>query len=311
MDDSKKRRNDLDFLKGLSIIAVILYHVGILPYGFIGVECFLVVSGFLIIPKLSSQIVEGDFNYFSWLWRRLARIWPVTLCATTTCLIIGYWFLIPDSYENIAQSVVASNIFANNILAAITTKNYWDTANEFKPLMQMWYLGIMAQFFVLFPILLKLIVVPFGKKYSRFFKQWLPVIVILIVSLMLYVIPGTAFTQKFYFIQYRLWEFALGGTIGILTSKSILKGNKLIGIFALLAIVLFFLMDFKSLAEIDNVTIIGASSMIKESDIVKVISTIAVAILSALFIISRLSVNWGGWYTTSVECHSVSLCGIS
>lgn len=108
------RRSDLDFLKGLSIIAVILYHVGILPYGFLGVECFLVISGFLLIPKLSKQIVDKDFHYFPWLWKRLYRIWPITLCASIVCLAIGYWCLIPDSYKNICQSIVASDLFANN-----------------------------------------------------------------------------------------------------------------------------------------------------------------------------------------------------
>ena len=193
------RRNDIDFLKGIAIIAVVLYHVGVLPYGFLGVEIFLVISGYLLIPKLVNQLSEGNFNYFSCLFKHLYRIWPIMLAASIISLIIGYFVMIPESYENLSERAVASNLFANNILGAITTKNYWDSANEYKPLMQMWYLGIIAQFYIIFPLLLLILKLFFRKnKYGWGLNS---VISLGIISLFLYLMPELEFTQKFYFFN--------------------------------------------------------------------------------------------------------------
>lgn len=291
-----ERRNDIDLLKGIAIIAVVFYHVGLLPYGFLGVEIFLVVSGYLLIPKLTIQISSGDYKYFPWLLKRLYRIWPITLAASIVSLFLGYFLMIPDSYENLAESVVASNLFSNNILSAITTKNYWDTSNEYKPLMQMWYLGIIAQFYVLFPLLLSIL----HKCTSRYFKNtWglISVIALGALSLLLYLLPGVPYTQKFYFIQYRIWEFAFGGAMGLLLLKSnphFAKFSKYIFFVAVLIMLGLACYDFTSLSHINNVTIIGAPAS-SDTTYLKVIGTISMSIVTCIMLLSNVKIG-GGYY---------------
>ena len=140
----KEYRKDLDALKGISIIAVVLYHVGILPYGYLGVDTFLVINGFFIIPSLIESQTIGNYSFGQWFVTRMSRFLPIIIIASVVCLAIGYFVMIPDDYENLSQSTFASLIFCQNILSAITTGNYWDSVNEYKPLMQSWQLGVIA-----------------------------------------------------------------------------------------------------------------------------------------------------------------------
>ena len=66
-------------------------------------------------------------------------------------MLLGYFVMLPDDYENLSQSVIATNGFGNNILAAITTENYWDISNDNKPLMHTWYVGVVMQFYLVYP----------------------------------------------------------------------------------------------------------------------------------------------------------------
>lgn len=287
-----ERRNDIDLLKGIAIIAVVFYHVGLLPYGFLGVEIFLVVSGYLLIPKLTIQISSGNYKYFPWLFKRLYRIWPITLVASIVSLVLGYFLMIPDRYENLAESVVASNLFSNNILSAITTKNYWDTSNEYKPLMQMWYLGIVAQFYVLFPLLLSIL----HKCTSKYFKNnWrlMSVIALGTLSLLLYLLPGVPYTQKFYFIQYRIWEFAFGGVMGLLLLKSnsyYARFSKYIFVVVIMIMLGIACYDFTSLSHINNVTIIGAPTP-SGTTYLKIIGTISMSIVTCVALLSNVKMR--------------------
>ena len=136
----KQRNTVLDAIKGIAIIAVALYHFGggILPYGYLGVDVFLVVGGYLLIRSLSKQIGNSEFHYWSFLFRKIVRLWPLVLLAVIASVAVGYFLSLPDDYENLAESAIASSAFANNVLQCITTKNYWDVVNQYKPLMHLW-----------------------------------------------------------------------------------------------------------------------------------------------------------------------------
>ncbi len=142
----------LDVLKAFAIIAVVLYHSGFLTFGYLGVDLFLVINGYLITNGLCNKILitndltciekgggeiqeSGWRKYFDFELSRIIRLLPVLLVAGVVCMTIGFWAMLPDDYENLSESVIATNLFGNNILAAITTKNYWDVVNEYKPLM--------------------------------------------------------------------------------------------------------------------------------------------------------------------------------
>ena len=155
MGISSIRKNNIDFLKGIAIIAVVLYHMGLLESGYLGVDIFFVIAGFLTVSSIYRKLEDNSFSYWAYIKNKVVRLLPMILIASAFCLIIGFILWLPDDYENLSESIIASTFFSNNILSGITTKNYWDTVNDFKPLMHMWYLGILMEFYVIAPLLMK------------------------------------------------------------------------------------------------------------------------------------------------------------
>lgn len=152
-----EHRKDLDVLKGFAIIAVVFYHLGILKSGYLGVDLFLVINGFLIIPSVCRHVSDGDFSYWQFLKKRVIRILPLIVIATFCCMVWGFFSMLPDDYENLSEYVIASNVLSGNIMSAISSGNYWATFNEYKPLMHMWYVGVIFEFYVTFPLIVMLV----------------------------------------------------------------------------------------------------------------------------------------------------------
>ena len=138
-----------DLIKAVAILAVVLYHFGLMQYGYLGVDIFFVVAGYLTGKSIQRSREKGKPGYFGFLIKRLIRLLPLVLIASIVCLLIGCFLMLPDDYENLAESVVATNFFSNNILQCITTKNYWDVVNNYKPLMHTWYLGVLFEAYIL------------------------------------------------------------------------------------------------------------------------------------------------------------------
>lgn len=213
-------RKDLDVLKGIAIIAVVFYHLGILKSGYLGVDLFFVINGFLVIPSVIKQLSTGEFSYFQFLKKRVVRLLPLIVVAMAVCLGVGYWGMLPDDYENLSQYVVASGLLSGNIMSSISAANYWDVLNDFKPLMHMWYVGILFEFYIVFPLIAWL--------FSKLFKavRWdfgkamnVLLVCLTVVSLALYLNPNTPTQYKFYYLPYRFFEITLGGIIALNTSK--------------------------------------------------------------------------------------------
>lgn len=118
--------------------------------------------------------------------------------------------MLPDDYENLAESVVATNFFGNNILQAITTKNYWDVVNDFKPLMHTWYMGVLMQYYVVVPFLM-FVIAKVAKKDRKYFTIG-ALAIVGVVSFLAYLFIGSL-SDKFYFTQYRLFEFCAGSLV--------------------------------------------------------------------------------------------------
>lgn len=213
---SKTYRNDIDGLRGIAVLAVILFHFGYLPNGFLGVDIFFVISGFLITEIIYRKIVDNQFSIVDFYLRRARRILPLVLFVILVSLLIGIVTMLPDDLENLAQSVIATNLFINNILLLITTRNYWDVVNEYKPLMHTWSLGIEQQFYLFYPFLFTLV----GKKRI----SWLlPLIAFTTgVSLILYLSPYHQDFEKFYLIYFRFWEISAGGILAILLKNRLI-----------------------------------------------------------------------------------------
>jgi peptidoglycan/LPS O-acetylase OafA/YrhL len=206
-------RPDIDGLRAIAVGAVILFHGGLLANGFVGVDVFFVISGFLITSIVYKEVTSGTFTLRNFYLRRIRRIIPMALFTSLIALVCGLFTMLPDDLENLSQSVIATNFFANNVLQAITTKNYWDIVNEYKPLMHTWSLGVEEQYYLVYPFLFLLF-------RGRRAHLLLPALVVLsVLSLALYLIPAFPGYKRFYFIQFRFWELAAGGIAALLVAN--------------------------------------------------------------------------------------------
>lgn len=207
----------IDVLKAVAIIAVVLYHTGLMTYGYLGVDLFLVIAGYLTTKSLCSKmdmpngLTGGGRFYIKFEISRIIRLLPPLLIAGVFCMLLGFFAMLPDDYENLSQSVIASNLFGNNILAAITTKNYWNVVNEYKPLMHTWYVGVVMQFYLVFPVLFYLARID----KSNTMRSILTIIgTVGVLSLLVY-FGTTNDAERFYYLPSRFFEFAVGGVCAL------------------------------------------------------------------------------------------------
>ena len=209
--ERKYYRKDLDILKGFAIIAVVLYHMGLCESGYLGVDIFFVISGFLITPKVVRVISEKKFRYFSFIEKRVARLLPLLLIVMACCLIAGYLTMMPDDYENLSQSVVASSFFSNNILSLITSRDYWALLMEYKPLMHTWYIGILFEYYLVLPLIFLLVYRITNNKDFYYRNAIITLGGLSLVSFALYLIPSISDGDKFYLLPYLFFEMGVGG----------------------------------------------------------------------------------------------------
>ncbi len=229
-----KYRNDIDGLRSISVFAVIAFHFGILTKGYLGVDVFFVISGYLITSIIYKEIEKGSFSFKEFYLRRIRRILPLSLLAVNVALFVGCFTMLPDDLENLSQSVIATNLFSNNILAYITVGNYWEAVNEFKPLMHTWSLSVEEQFYFIYPAMLLL--------FQKNKKILLGVSLLTSLSLLLYLVPYFSVYAKFYLIVFRFWEISAGGLVALLQEQRSKKATPWLKDAALLLIVgLFFI----------------------------------------------------------------------
>lgn len=228
---ARKYRNDIQGLRAIAVLVVIIFHFGYLPNGYLGVDVFFVISGFLITSIIYKQIIDDRFTIRDFYIRRIRRILPLALFIVLISLIVGIVTMLPDDLENLAESVVATNFFSNNILQAITTKDYWDVVNEYKPLMHTWSLGVEEQYYLVYPLLLVLV--------TKRKPAWtLSVVSIFaVVSLILYLMPHYEYYEKFYLIFFRFWELAAGGMTALALRGKLIE-NRYSALFILSLILL-------------------------------------------------------------------------
>jgi peptidoglycan/LPS O-acetylase OafA/YrhL len=229
----------IDGLRAFAVLAVILFHFGYLPNGYLGVDVFFVISGFLITGLLYTECKEQRFSIKNFYLRRIRRIIPMVSCITILSIAIGIFVMLPDDLENLAESAVATTLFSNNILQAITS-GYWNVVNDFKPLMHTWSLGVEEQYYLLYPILFLI----FSKKRINYITHTL--VFLTMVSLILYFATVFNDIAKFYYLPFRFFELSSGGIIAILLKNNQIstgRNNSLWSLFFLL--VLTILLIFK------------------------------------------------------------------
>ena len=262
-------RYDLDLLKGLAIIAVVLYHVGWCKSGYLGVDLFLVLNGYLVVPQVIRQIDEGRFRYWTFIEKKIFRLLPLVLIVSILSLAIGYWGMLPNDLRFLSEEAVAASTFMNNVLQAITTQNYWAAIYQ-KVLMHTWFLGVLFQFYVVFPLLMLLM--------RR--RMMMTLIVLTFLSILLYQLPVDSIGNKYYLLPYRFFEIAIGGLVAIRAPRvsTSMKYFSVVGLFLMI-----FFGTFTIGERAMPYNLVGGTNTIRESFLpreVMVILTVSFALMS-------------------------------
>lgn len=152
-----KYRPEIDGLRTLAVIPVILFHAGFKRFsgGFVGVDIFFVISGYLITTIILAELEAGKFSIINFYERRARRILPALFLVMAVCMPFAWLWLLPSDMEDFSQSVAAVSAFASNILFW-RESGYFETTAELKPLLHTWSLAVEEQFYVLFPLFLML-----------------------------------------------------------------------------------------------------------------------------------------------------------
>ncbi|MFZ5492764.1 MAG: acyltransferase family protein [Pseudomonadota bacterium] len=204
-------RREIDGLRALAVLPVIFFHAGFSAFsgGFVGVDVFFVISGYLITGIILAELANGKFSIAGFYERRARRILPALFLVIAVSLPFAWLWLLPDDMRGFSESVLAVAGFASNILFWRRT-DYFAPSSELSPLLHTWSLAVEEQFYLFFPLLL---IVTW-----RFFRHGALAIILLLSAISLAIAqwgvthePGAAF----YLLPTRGWELALGAAIAM------------------------------------------------------------------------------------------------
>ena len=234
-------RPDIDGLRAVAILLVIVFHAlpEALPAGFIGVDIFFVISGYLITGILLKDMTAGHFSYLHFYARRFRRIIPALITVLISILLLGWVLLLSDEYSKVARNVLAGATFTTNLIL-LREVGYFEWSAELNPLLHLWSLGIEEQFYLVWPPMLLFIF-----KRSRRIALYTLLLLVISFGLNVYFVSGNE-TKVFFLLPTRLWELLVGCLLAITdSSESMLAGRfgntKSIAGAALLAVSIYFI----------------------------------------------------------------------
>lgn len=208
-----KYRPEIDGLRAVAVLPVVLSHAGIpgLPGGFLGVDVFFVISGFLITSILCGEFEEQRFSTFAFYARRARRILPALAFMLLLALPAAWIAMLPSQLKDFGQSIVATLGFSANVYFWLT-QDYWAQAAELTPLIHLWSLGIEEQFYILFPALLGVL-----HRRPKLLTTTLAGLTLLSLLAMLFVRSKGFSASAFYLLPFRSWELLAGALAAVLT----------------------------------------------------------------------------------------------
>ena len=203
-------RADIDGLRALAVIPVLFFHAGFTGFsgGFVGVDVFFVISGYLITSIILEDIEAGRFSIISFYERRIRRIFPALFGTLLVSTVIAALILLPDELKNFGQSVTAATLFASNVL-------FWEEAGYFAraademPLLHTWSLAVEEQFYLVFPLFLVLLV-----RTGRNSVVFTAAAILLSFALAIWAVPHAP-DAAFYLAPMRAWELLLGALLAM------------------------------------------------------------------------------------------------
>ena len=204
-------RPDIDGLRAVAIIPVVIFHAfpSVLPGGFVGVDIFFVISGFLISSIILKGLQRETFSFSGFYANRIKRIFPALLFVLGTSFVFGWFFLLPGEYAQLGKHIVGGAGYVENFVL-LREAGYFDTKSFLKPLMHLWSLGIEEQFYLTYPFLLWL-----GWHLRRNVLAIIVPLVFISFSLNIWQVRGNV-AASFLLPQTRFWELWAGGILAYL-----------------------------------------------------------------------------------------------
>jgi len=204
-------RKDIDGLRALAVVPVVLFHAGVEPFsgGFIGVDVFFVISGYLITSLIADEIRQGRFSIIRFYERRVRRIFPALLAVLIFASVASWRLLMPQQFDDFAISVLSTALFISNIHFASVAGYFAAPAIE-KPLLHTWSLAVEEQFYLAFPLFLFIV--------HRWLKggwvAWLAPLALVSFAISVWGVAHDP-SVTFYLAQARVWELLLGSLLAV------------------------------------------------------------------------------------------------
>ena len=209
---SESYRPEIDGLRALAVIPVIFFHAGFEAFGggFVGVDVFFVISGYLITSIILRERDSGSFTLAGFYERRARRLLPALFLVLACCIPFGILILTPPFFEQFALGLVGSATFTSNVLFLFAETTYFSSAHsELNPLLHTWSLAVEEQFYLVFPLLLLFLL-----KFSRT-VLWAALSVLMLSSFVFSVAYSNT-VETFFAMQARFWELSIGVFLAII-----------------------------------------------------------------------------------------------
>ncbi len=219
----QKHREDIDGLRALAVIPVILFHASfeLFSGGYVGVDIFFVISGYLITNILINNLNENKFSITNFYERRIRRIFPALLLVLVVCVLFSFFLMLPAEFKRFKHSLISSLFFYTNYFFMFDV-GYFADAAETKPLLHIWSLAVEEQFYVVFPIYLYL-----AYKYVKKYLGVLTFILLVISFVYSFLLVNSAPSDAFYSTPSRAWELLTGSMLAIYPSRRIFRNKYL------------------------------------------------------------------------------------
>lgn len=306
-------RPDIDGLRAIAITAVVAFHAGLkgVTGGFIGVDIFFVLSGFLITSMLFKEAeLTGKINLQEFYARRVRRLLPASSLVLVISVLLAYFFLIPigDEQLKFVRSAIAAAFFVSNIYFWKSSGGYFDGPSDQIPLLHTWSLSVEEQFYLIWPILLIGIV-----RFAILKGLKLRNLVLLALAAMFTSSLATSIwlsiespSAGFYLLPSRIWELAAGAMAGVFLHKRELKNNlntrwfaellSLVGLSAIIIGIVYFdpTMAFPGWVALlpvsGTVAVVIAGALSDKNSVSRILST------KPMVWIGKLSYSWYLWH---------------
>ena len=222
-----KNRPEIDGLRAIAVMPVILFHgnISLFQGGFVGVDIFFVISGYLISRIIFSEIFQSSFSIINFYERRARRILPALFAVLIFTTFFAWHLLPPIEFKDYGQSLFSVSLFASNIFFWLES-GYFDLGINFKPLIHTWSLGVEEQFYIFFPLIILLI--------FAIHKKFIFPVILILFFLSLYLSHSYSAPERdlfsreaaFFLLPSRAWELLLGSILFLTYNNNFIISNK-------------------------------------------------------------------------------------